>query len=376
MDFQLSSAQTDVTNAANTLCAKHCTVEQERERDLTGQFPEALYRDMATSHLLSVWPDAATNNEYLTACSMNEALARYSSTAASIAFVSGVCAAIISAGRGPEADNLLEGMQRGELVLAFGMTESTAGSDPSLISTTAERNGNSEFTINGQKHYTTGAREADYILTVVRSGEGGHGHAGVSVIAVPRLSKGLTVEPMEKIAGNAHASCIVTFDNVSVSDRYLIGTDGGAWKLLFLGSFVERLAVASSAVGMAQQALDEISAYLRERKSGGQPVSSYQAIQHQLVDLNIRLSAMRALLYQAAWKAGNGLDAVADINMAKVYCVENCHRITTEAMRLQGASAYLKGSTIHRLCRESTLGFYAAGTNEIARNTAAKALNF
>jgi alkylation response protein AidB-like acyl-CoA dehydrogenase len=373
MDFTPTDSQREIRAKVQAIAADHCSDEQERTRDLDGCFPDGLYRDLARSGLLTLWRHPASGTGMLDGCVLSEALGEVSATASSLIFVSGISAALITRGGSPIADTLLAGLETGDIKLAFGLTESSAGSDANALGSYAEAVG-ANFVINGEKRYTTGAREADFILAVCRTGDRSRARPGLSIIAVPGSSKGLTVEPLNKIAGNAHASCSVRLDNVTVPVEHLIGQEDNAWSVLYLGALIERMAVAASAVGMAQRAFDEAVLYLRDRHSGGQAVTSYQAVQHQLVDMAMQIQAMRSTAYFAAWRFDAGEDASAAINMAKVFCVETAGKVITEAFRLCGGISYLADSTLFRLWREASLGYFAGGTTEIARNAAVRGL--
>jgi acyl-CoA dehydrogenase len=375
MDFSLSPRQIEIQNLVEGIAARNCTEAIEHARDLSGAFPEELYAELARTGLLTLWMEAATGQGMLDGCVLSETMGRFSATGSSLIFVSGISAALIARGGSPIANRLLSGLQSGSLKLAFGLTESSAGSDANALATVAARDG-SVYLVNGEKRYTTGAREADYILTVVRTTEGSGQRPGLSILAVPTAADGIAVSPLDKIGGNAHASCTVRFDQVRVPADHLIGLEDNAWSVLYLGALIERMAVAASAVGMAQRAYDEAVRYLSERHSGGQAVTGYQAIQHQLVDLAMRIQAMRSTAYYAAWFADTGADATAEINMAKIFCVEGSAHVITEALRLCGGVSYLTDSVLYRLWREASLGYFAGGTTEIARNAAARRLGF
>jgi acyl-CoA dehydrogenase len=375
MDFAFSPRQIEIRTLVEDIAARNCTDAQEHTRDVLGAFPEELYAELAKTGLLTLWMEAADGRGMLNGCVLSETMGRFSATGSSLIFVSGISAALIARGGSPVAEHLLSGLQAGSLKLAFGLTEFTAGSDAGSLTTVATWDGN-DYLVNGEKRYATGAREADYILTVVRTTENSGPRPGLSILAVPTSAAGVQVTPLNKIGGNAHASCTVRFDQVRVPANHLIGREDNAWSVLYLGALIERMAVAASAVGMAQRAYEEAVGYLSERHSGSRVVTGYQAIQHQLVDLAMRIQAMRSTAYYAAWLADTGVDATAEINMAKVFCVEGAAHVIIEAFRLCGGVSYLVDSVLYRLWREASLGYFAGGTLEIARNAASRRLGF
>jgi alkylation response protein AidB-like acyl-CoA dehydrogenase len=219
-----------------------------------------------------------------------------------------------------------------------------------------------------------GALDADYILTAVRSDPEARPSRGISLFLVPRETPGLHIAPMEKIAGNAIASCRVTYDGVQVTKDALLGAENGAWPMLMLGGGFERVVVAASAVGAAAAALDEMLHFAREREQFGQPIGGFQAIQHQLADVATEIEAARLLVYRAAWQIDGGQQPVKEVSMAKLYASERLTEILMRGMRLLGGRAYLAETPMPRRLREAMLGLYAGGTAEIQRNLIARQL--
>jgi len=125
---------------------------------------------------------------------------------------------------------------------------------------------------------------------------------------------------------------------------------------------------------MARAVFDEALAHVTAREQFGQPVSQFQAIQHQLADMATRTEAMRLLTYSAAWKVAQGVAAVKEVSMAKVFASEGINEIVSYGMRLLGAKAYLNDTPMPRRLRESLLALYAGGTAEIQRNLIARSL--
>jgi len=110
------------------------------------------------------------------------------------------------------------------------------------------------------------------------------------------------------------------------------------------------------------------------REQFGQPVSRFQAIQHQLADIATEIDAMELLTYRAAWMAAQGMARPKEISMAKLYCSERLSEIVLRGMRLLGGGAYFTETPMPRRVREAMLALYAGGTVEIQRNTIAKSL--
>jgi alkylation response protein AidB-like acyl-CoA dehydrogenase len=377
MDFQMSAKQAALRDRVIALCTEHCTPEQEAQRDRQPAYPSDLHEAMASAGILGYCLSTAyggSGGDALDLCVINEELARHSASATNILFINGICGSLISmAGSEEQKRQYVRGIAEGRLRFSFALTEPGAGSDAASIQMSAVRDGDG-YVLNGVKLYTTGAFDADFVLTAARTTMEGKASRGTSLLIVPRRSAGLTVTPLDKIAGNDIASCHVEYRDVRVSLDSCLGEENRGWPLLMLGGGMERLSVAASCVGLGRTVLDEVLAHVSTRTQFGQPIAQFQAIQHRLADMATRLEAMRLLTYSAARKVAQGFPAIKEISMAKVFTAEGINEIVTYGMRMLGAKAYLSDTPMPRLLRESLLALYAGGTCEIQRNIIARNL--
>lgn len=376
MYFQESENQQALRARINSFCAANCNDEQEFERDINPVYPDGLHKAMAKAGILGhcLPPPYGEGGDLVDLCIINEELAKASISATNILFINGICAAIIAAaGSEAQRDNLLPGLAAGDLRFAFALTEPNAGSDAAGIELTAINDGDA-YVLNGTKLYTTGAADADFILTAARSSSEGKASRGTSIILVPTQSAGLRIRHMDKMAGNDIASCRVDYDDVRVPHENCLGGENQGWPALMIGGGLERLSVAACCLGASRAALDEVLAHVRQREQFGQAISKFQAIQHQIADMSTRIEAMRWLTYAAAWKVAQGSSAIREISMAKVFAAENAQEIMIYGMRLLGARAYMRDAPMSRRLREILLALYAGGTMEIQRNLIARDL--
>jgi alkylation response protein AidB-like acyl-CoA dehydrogenase len=377
VDFGLGQQQLEIADRVEQVCRTHCSAAEEARRDASSDFPAALYRALASAGVLGyTLPSEYGGHDggFLDRCVIAETLGRFSTTAVSLYFVANICATMIAeAGTDAQRAQLLPALADGELRLAFALTEPGAGSDASAIATRGIPDGD-HVVLDGTKLFTTGARNADYILTVARTAPDQKANRGSSIFLVPSDSPGLHIDPLPKIACASHATCQVRYESVRVRRDALLGQWDRAWPLLIRGSAVERLCVAAWLSGMAGRVIDELIQFARDRVQFGQPIGHFQAVQHQIADLATHAQAMRWLACHAAWQADQHGAAALGINMAKVFNTETAHRIVTTAMRLTGGRAFLTDDALPRLLRESTFAFYAGGTLELQRNVIAREL--
>lgn len=302
-------------------------------------------------------------------------LAGLSWTIASIYLITPVIAGALIARGGSREQRvrLLPEVRAGERKFALAMTEPGAGSDAAAIQTEARRMPEG-FVIRGLKHYITGADSADDLLVVARTGGG---RRSFSVLLVPRSARGVTVEVQPKLAMHGHASSRVIFDEVVVADDAVlggIGSLGEAWPLLQYTGSLERTAVAAMAMGSAGAILRHCLEFARRRTQFGQPIASYQSIQHSLVEMASSHRVMELLVQDAlaAWQESDDLTRAA--STAKYVCAEHLQDIVGRAMRILGGRAFFDHEEMSRLYREAPFALYAGGTNEIQKNLVARSL--
>lgn len=377
MDFGLSEAQQALREKVVAFSDEYCTEAHAQALDRHPEYPAELHRALAASGLLGYGLPEALGGSGGTAVDtviIHEQLGGRSDAALNLLFVNSICGTLITfAGSDQQKAELVPAIARGELGFAFALTEPEAGSDAGAIKTRARAHGD-DYVVDGVKLYTTGAADADYILTAVRSNDESRASRGTSLLLVPTDAEGLKSEPMDKIAGNAVASCRVEYAGVRVPQANRVGGENQAWPMLMIGGGLERLIVAAAAVGSAQQVLQELLVFVGEREQFGQPIGQFQAVQHQLADMATEIDAARLLTYRAAWTIDQGRQPVKEASMAKLYASERLAEIVIRGMRLLGGRAYLMENGMQRRLRESMLSLYAGGTMEIQRNLIARSL--
>lgn len=375
MDFELSESQRKLQRVVADFSRTHLTPSAVDALDRSADFPQALFTAMAVEGLLKVTVPQAfggAGGDLLDAVLVAEELGKHSGTACNIFLVNALFGGtlISTAGSDAQKEALLPALGKGRCALAFALTEYDAGSDAAAIATVGVRV-DGDFVINGTKLFTTGAEVADFILTVARTEPGEKASRGSSIFLVPRESPGLEVQPMDKIAGNAFASCEVHYRDVRVSPDDILGGPAGldhGWQQLMRNGNSERLGVAASSLGMAQAVYEEARAHALRREQFGRPIVGFQAIQHALVDMATTIEAMRWLTYHAAWRASRGEECTAMAAMAKLFASEALNTLVLRAMKILGGQAYLRSCSLGRCQREALLSLYAGGTSEIQKN--------
>jgi len=209
----------------------------------------------------------------------------------------------------------------GEKKLCFAITEPNAGTNSFAMTTLATSNADGGWTLNGQKVFISGARDADFMLVVARTtkaGEVKYRTDGMSLFVLDMKTPGIKLQQLNIQVETAERQYMVFFDNVQLPADAVIGEPGKGAKLMFEGLNSERLLAAGAALGLGDYALSKAVAYSKDRKPFGKPIGSYQSLQHRMALAKAELEAARLMTYDAADRFDNGEDAGAHANMAKL----------------------------------------------------------
>src|SRR3954464_10351625 len=207
---------------------------------------------------------------------------------------------MLTHGSADQQSEWVEDLAAGKRGFAFGITEPAHGSDATFMETTAVRDGD-DWVINGEKTWNTGIHTASHDLVFARtSGEPGSGH-GITGFLVPVSTPGFKVEEYLWTFNMPTDHAHVSFTDVRVPDRAILGQEGRGLQLVQHFFNENRIRQAASSLGAAQFCIDRSVAYARERKPFGTPLASNQAIQFPLVELHTQAAMLRALIRETAW---------------------------------------------------------------------------
>lgn len=264
---------------------------------------------------------------------------------------------------------LLPRVARGAALFAFALTEAEAGSDPSAISTRAQRDGES-YVLTGQKRFVTGASLATHFTVFARTGEG---KAGISAFIVPAETPGLHVSNLSLLGDHPIADLALDQVRIPVSSR--LGAEGEGLKLAFGGLDAFRPAVGASAVGLGRRALEAMVAHARDRKQFGAPLAHLGAVQAMLAESAAELDAARLLVYRAAEAIDSGQASVSyESSVAKLFATEAAGRVVDRCVQVHGAAGLLVGSVPERLYRAVRAARIYEGASEVHQGIIAREL--
>ncbi|MEV6155097.1 acyl-CoA dehydrogenase family protein [Nonomuraea sp. NPDC052129] len=253
----------------------------------------------------------------------------------------------------------------GERRSCFAITEPGAGSDARNIRTRAVRDG-AEWIINGEKTFITGGSEADFVMVFAVAEP-----YGVTCFLVDR-DMGWTSEPIPTMGEWGPASLV--FQDVRVPEENILGELGKGFELAMQWIGQGRYMIPARAIGSAERMLGMAIDYAKIRKSMGQTISEYQAIQWMIADSQVEIEAAKWLTLYAAWRVQEGLDARHAASIAKLNGAIMANQVVDRVLQIHGGMGYTKELPIERWYRELRLLRIFEGTDEIQRRTIARNL--
>ena len=257
---------------------------------------------------------------------------------------------------------LLEG-KRG---FAFGITEPDHGSDATHMETSAVRDGDG-WRINGAKTWNTGIHKAQYDMILARtSGKPGDGD-GITAFLTPTNAQGFKVEEMLWTFNMPTDHGRISLDNVYVDDSAIFGGEGRGLGVVQHFFNENRIRQAASSLGAAQFCIDESVRYAMERKPFGKPLSTNQAIQFPLAELQTRCEMLRALIHKTAWMMDTyGNFTVSDkVSMCNYQANRLCCEAADQAMQVHGGLGYSRHKPFEHIYRHHRRYRITEGAEEI-----------
>ena len=254
----------------------------------------------------------------------------------------------------------------GTKLASYCLTEPGAGSDAASLVTRAVREGD-DYIVNGTKIFISGAGDTEVLVVMLRTGDGGP--KGISALLIPADTAGISYGKKEdKMGWNAQPTRSITFDQVRVPVANRLGAEGQGFAIAMEGLDGGRINIATCSVGTAQQALEEATAYVRERKQFDTAIADFQSTQFKLADMLTELVAARQMVRLAAYKLDTkDSQASTYCAMAKRFATDVGFNVCNDALQLFGGYGYIKEYPMERHVRDTRVHQILEGTNEIMR---------
>jgi alkylation response protein AidB-like acyl-CoA dehydrogenase len=377
MTFDLPEAHQEIQRTVREFCEREVKPNARRWDD-EERFPEEVVRSVGELGFMGMTvPEeyGGAGLDPLAVAVVVEEVARYDgSLALTVSSHNGLGTGhILAFGDEAQKKRWLPGLASGEKLGAWGLTEPGSGSDAAALRTTATRRGD-RWILNGSKTFITqGTFGEVFVVLALTTPE--RKQKGITAFVVEKGAKGFTQRPIHgKLGMRSSDTAELHLEDVDVPDDQRLGAvDHGFLDTLTILD-KGRISIGALGVGLARGALEEASAYAKERKAFGKPISEFQAIAFMIADMATEVSAARLLVHRAASLAGSGQPFTREASMAKLFASEVAMRATSAAIQIHGGYGYTKDFPVERYYRDAKLCEIGEGTSEVQRMILAREL--
>ena len=375
MNFNETEEQRLIRESVRKLCSAFSDDYWE-ERDREGKFPDTFFDEMAAAG----WIGIAMPEKYGGAGKgIQEAAIILEEVAASGAAMNGATPIhlaifgmhpVVKHGSEFMREKYLPPVARGELQVAFGVTEPNAGSDTTSIETFARLEGD-HYLVKGRKVWTTKAIESERVLLLVRTkarDKVKRKTEGMTLLLAELQKPEVSISAIPKLGRNAVQTCEVVYDDlvVPVSDR--VGEEGEGFRYLLDGLNAERILIAAESLGIGRAALRRAVQYANDRVVFDRPIGKNQGIAFPLAKARTNLDAAELMIRKAAWKLDNNEPCGTEANMAKWLAAEAGFYAADCAIQTHGGFGYAREYHVERYWREARLMKLAPISQEMILN--------
>jgi len=377
MDFQLSEEQSILREMIRDFARREIepvAAELDREH----RFPTEILEKAAALGLMGVTVPAeygGAGMDFLSYMIVLEEIARSCASTAVILSVHNTlgCGTLLKFGTEEQRRAWLPRAARGEILGAYLLTESGAGSDAASLICRAERRQDG-WLLNGSKTFISNGAHAGFGILYARNGNEG-GSRGISAFILDMKAPGVHKGPEEaKMGLNASSTVTVNLEDVLLPPESLIGPEGRGFSIAMEMLNAGRIGIAAQALGLCEAALEESLKYSREREQFGRPIGQFQSIQEKLTDMHMLTEASRLLCYRAALAAESGEAIILQAATAKLFASRAAVRCAEQAVQIHGGYGYSKDYKVERIFRDARVTEIYEGTSEVQRLVMARQL--
>ncbi len=370
MDFRLTEEQKMVQEMARNFAEKELK-PRAAEVDATRQYPLPVLKAMAELGMMGMNIPAEYGGSQSGVVSYSLAMTEVGKACASTAVtmsVTNMVAEVIHAfGNEDQRSHYLPRICGGEYPSgAFALTESTAGSDPSAMKSTADLAGDG-YILNGSKTFITSAEIAGVFVVWAKTRRA-EDASEISAFLVEKGHPGFKVGRNEEKMGQ-RGSCTneISFDDCRLPRQALLGREGEGFRVAMMALDGGRIGIGSMAVGIGLAAIEYATGYAKNRIQFGRPISSFQAIQWMIADSFTELEAARLMVLRAAFLKEQDRRFTREASMAKLLATETANRVCYKALQILGGYGYTRDYPLERYARDCRVTTIYEGTSEIQR---------
>jgi alkylation response protein AidB-like acyl-CoA dehydrogenase len=375
MDFNFTEEQLMIRDVARRIAQEKIAPSAEHF-DRTGEFPLENIQLLGENGLMGIEVPEAYGGSGMDPISYVLAMIEIAAGDCAHSTIVSVnnslfCNGILKFGTEEQKQLYVRAVAEGREIGAFALTEPQSGSDATAMRCRAVKQDDGRFVINGKKSWITSGPVARYIVLFAMT-DPDRGAKGITAFMVDTAKPGFLRGKTEpKLGIRASATCEIEFQDYVAEVDEVLGVEGEGFKIAMGVLDAGRIGIASQAVGLARAAYEAAVSYVKERKSFGQPIGSFQMIQAKIADMKCRLDAAELLTLRAAWVKSNaernGGRYSTEASVAKLSASEAAMFITHQALQIHGGMGYSKEMPLERYFRDAKITEIYEGTSEIQR---------
>jgi alkylation response protein AidB-like acyl-CoA dehydrogenase len=341
------------------------------ETNESGRFPEEIYRKLGELGFMGITLPEEYGGVHLGSFCLVLALEEIAAVCASTAVTMSVHNSltnwvILTYGSEELRKRYLPRLASAEILGAYAITESEAGSDVAAMRTSAVRTGD-EYVLNGAKIFISTGDRAGAIIVFART-DPKERTRGISAFVVEPAFKGFSIGKVEKKMGlKASTTVELVFEDCRVPAGNLLAAEGQGMKIALAGLDGGRIGIAAQSVGIAQAAFDEAIRFSRERKQFSTRIIDFQGTRWKIADMATAIEAARLLIYRAAKLRDAGEPYTKEAAMAKLFASRTANGAVYDALQIHGGVGYTSEFLVERLYRDARVTELYEGTSEIQR---------
>ena len=267
-------------------------------------------------------------------------------------------------------EKYLTGSIDGDMIGCLCISEPFGGSDVAGMRTTAVKEGD-HYVINGSKTFITNGVYADYYVVAAKT-DPEKGNKGMSIFLVDKEFGGINATKLDKLGWRASDTAELSFDNVKVPEKYLLGEEGKGFNYIMQHFALERLIMGINAHARSDYAIEYTLDYMRERDAFGKKLTEFQALRHEMAEMVSEVEVIKEFNYSVAERLNNGEYVVKEASMSKMLATKIADEVAYKCLQMLGGYGYMEEYPLARNFRDSRLGPIGGGTSEILKEIIAK----
>ena len=280
---------------------------------------------------------------------------------------------LLHAGSPEQKARYLPDLVAGRRIAAVAMTEADAGSDLAGMRSTARRQADGGWLLNGSKMFITNGVHGDVYFVAAKTGERSGRHRDISMFIVEKGTPGFRVaRPLKKQGWLSSDTAELVFEDCRLPAEALLGEEHRGFYALVKNLQNERIVLAAQSMGEASRAIELALDWTRQRHAFGQPLWHNAAIRQRLAWRATQVEALRAFVYTIAWRDARGEQVAKEVSMLKAMAGTLVNEVMYDCLQFHGGMGYMRESAIERMARDARVQAIGGGATEVMLEEVAK----